>query len=348
MKDEDRHHRPRHGVRAACQEPCGSRATASRSWQPSAQAPSAGRPSPRPTAFPSATASRRSSPIRRSTRVLLLTPPNTHLDLVRRAAAAGKHVLLEKPLEISLERAEELVAVAEKAGIKLGIVLQHRFRPISIALGRPDPRRPARRHRQRFGAALQLAAAELLRPAGPRHQGARRRRRAADPGDPHARPADFFRRLPVEVTGLRRHQPGPPHGDGRPRHGARSDSPMAASARSAPRPRAYPGIPDAMDIIGTKGMARIEGAQPDRAFHDGTETDRRRRRARRRRRRRPHGLPASAPSRRDRGFPRRDRTGSRPRGHRPRGAEGASPDRSNPALVRDGRAREAVSTEAAA
>src|SRR5689334_17222251 len=42
--------------------------------------------------------------------VLLLTPPNTHLDLVRRATSAGKHVLLEKPLEIGLERAEELVA----------------------------------------------------------------------------------------------------------------------------------------------------------------------------------------------------------------------------------------------
>ena len=37
--------------------------------------------------------------------VLLLTPPNTHLDLVWRASEAGKHILLEKPLEISLERA---------------------------------------------------------------------------------------------------------------------------------------------------------------------------------------------------------------------------------------------------
>lgn len=66
--------------------------------------------------------------------MLLLTPPNTHLDLVRQAAASGKHVLLEKPLEISLERAEELVAVADEAGIKLGVVLQHRFRPVSAAL----------------------------------------------------------------------------------------------------------------------------------------------------------------------------------------------------------------------
>ena len=34
---------------------------------------------------------------------------------------------------------------------------------------------------------------------------------------------------------------------------------------------AYPGIPDAVDIIGTKGMARIEGAQLIANFHDGTE-----------------------------------------------------------------------------
>ena len=66
---------------------------------------------------------------------MILTPPNTHLDLVRQAAAAGKHILLEKPLEISIERAEALVAAAEEAGVTLGVVLQHRFRPASRALG---------------------------------------------------------------------------------------------------------------------------------------------------------------------------------------------------------------------
>ncbi len=38
------------------------------------------------------------------TAVMILTPPSTHLDLVRQAAEAGKHVLLEKPLEITPER----------------------------------------------------------------------------------------------------------------------------------------------------------------------------------------------------------------------------------------------------
>jgi UDP-N-acetyl-2-amino-2-deoxyglucuronate dehydrogenase len=66
--------------------------------------------------------------------VLVMTPPNTHLDLVRRCAAAGKHVLLEKPLEITTARAEELVADCRTAGVKLGIVLQHRFRPAAMRL----------------------------------------------------------------------------------------------------------------------------------------------------------------------------------------------------------------------
>src|ERR671929_992361 len=56
--------------------------------------------------------------------VLILTPPNTHLELVERCAKAGKHILLEKPLEVSTERAEKLVAVMKKARLKLGVVLQ--------------------------------------------------------------------------------------------------------------------------------------------------------------------------------------------------------------------------------
>ena len=66
--------------------------------------------------------------------VAILTPPNTHLDLVRRAAAAGKHVLLEKPLEITTERAIALVQVCREAGVRLGVVLQHRFRPAAMRL----------------------------------------------------------------------------------------------------------------------------------------------------------------------------------------------------------------------
>jgi predicted dehydrogenase len=64
--------------------------------------------------------------------VLVLTPPNTHLELALRCAAAGKHVLLEKPLEISTANAERLVQACRK--VKLGVVLQHRFRPAAEKL----------------------------------------------------------------------------------------------------------------------------------------------------------------------------------------------------------------------
>ena len=66
--------------------------------------------------------------------LLILTPPNTHLDLVERAARAGKHVLLEKPLDATVERAERLVAAMERARRRLGVVLQHRFRAVSRRL----------------------------------------------------------------------------------------------------------------------------------------------------------------------------------------------------------------------
>lgn len=61
--------------------------------------------------------------------VLVLTPPHTHLDFVEQAAAARKHVLLEKPLDISIRCAERAVGVCRDAGVQLGVVFQNRFRP---------------------------------------------------------------------------------------------------------------------------------------------------------------------------------------------------------------------------
>jgi predicted dehydrogenase len=60
--------------------------------------------------------------------VIVLTPPTTHLDLVQCCAAARKHVLHEKPIEISVERARECVEAMQRAGLCFGVVLQHRFR----------------------------------------------------------------------------------------------------------------------------------------------------------------------------------------------------------------------------
>ncbi|MBL8672615.1 MAG: Gfo/Idh/MocA family oxidoreductase, partial [Alphaproteobacteria bacterium] len=66
--------------------------------------------------------------------LLVLTPPWTHLDIVKRAAAAGKHVLLEKPVETTVARALEAVEAAERAKRTLAIVFQHRFRPAALRL----------------------------------------------------------------------------------------------------------------------------------------------------------------------------------------------------------------------
>lgn len=66
--------------------------------------------------------------------VLILTPPNTHLEIVQQCAEAGKHVLLEKPLDITTDRAKHLVSLCHKAGVRLGVVLQHRFKPVALKL----------------------------------------------------------------------------------------------------------------------------------------------------------------------------------------------------------------------
>lgn len=66
--------------------------------------------------------------------LLVLTPPNTHLEIVRQCARAGKHILLEKPLDVTTARAKEIVALCREAQVTLGVVLQHRFKPAALTL----------------------------------------------------------------------------------------------------------------------------------------------------------------------------------------------------------------------
>ena len=65
--------------------------------------------------------------------VLLLTPANAHLEIAKAAFAAGKHVLCEKPLEVTLERGEQLIAAGRRADRRLAICLQMRFRLAAVA-----------------------------------------------------------------------------------------------------------------------------------------------------------------------------------------------------------------------
>ncbi|MDP9096878.1 MAG: Gfo/Idh/MocA family oxidoreductase, partial [Pseudomonadota bacterium] len=66
--------------------------------------------------------------------VLVLTPPAAHAEVAERCFAVGKHVLLEKPLELTSKRGARLVAAGRAANRRLGVVLQHRFRPGSLRL----------------------------------------------------------------------------------------------------------------------------------------------------------------------------------------------------------------------
>ena len=61
--------------------------------------------------------------------VNICTPSGSHADLGIRAAKAGKHVLAEKPIETTLEKADALIEACDCAGVKLGVIFQSRFLP---------------------------------------------------------------------------------------------------------------------------------------------------------------------------------------------------------------------------
>lgn len=66
--------------------------------------------------------------------VCLTTPPNARFALVEALAKAGKPILMEKPVERTLDAATKLCSICEEADVPLGIMLQHRARPSALAL----------------------------------------------------------------------------------------------------------------------------------------------------------------------------------------------------------------------
>ncbi|MEJ2647128.1 MAG: Gfo/Idh/MocA family oxidoreductase [Sedimentisphaerales bacterium] len=59
--------------------------------------------------------------------VTIATPSGFHAEPVIEAAQAGKHVLCEKPLDITLERIDSMIEAHEKAGTYLGGIFPYRF-----------------------------------------------------------------------------------------------------------------------------------------------------------------------------------------------------------------------------
>ena len=116
--------------------------------------------------------------------VSVCTPHPTHEAVVLEAAAAGVHVLCEKPIAVDVASAERMAAACGYHGVKLGVLFQRRFWPADAA---------ACLHRRRHaghsdsGSGLGAAAPRtgvLLGGRVARDLGQRRRRGAHDPGDP--------------------------------------------------------------------------------------------------------------------------------------------------------------------
>ena len=59
--------------------------------------------------------------------VCLCTPSGMHAEGAVAALQAGKHVVCEKPMEISLDACDRMIAAADTTGKKLTIISQHRF-----------------------------------------------------------------------------------------------------------------------------------------------------------------------------------------------------------------------------
>jgi len=61
--------------------------------------------------------------------VSIITPSGARRDLAVAAAKSGKHVLMEKPIEITIERIDDILNACDEAGVKCSGIFQFRFKP---------------------------------------------------------------------------------------------------------------------------------------------------------------------------------------------------------------------------
>ena len=62
------------------------------------------------------------------------TPSGAHLEPAVAAAKAGKHVIVEKPLEITLKRCDQIIRACEQNKVKLSAIFPSRFHQSSLEL----------------------------------------------------------------------------------------------------------------------------------------------------------------------------------------------------------------------
>jgi UDP-N-acetyl-2-amino-2-deoxyglucuronate dehydrogenase len=63
-------------------------------------------------------------------------PSGLHAEVGARAARAGKHLVVEKPIDVSLDAADRLIEAARTAGVAMTVISQHRFDPGLVELKR--------------------------------------------------------------------------------------------------------------------------------------------------------------------------------------------------------------------
>jgi UDP-N-acetyl-2-amino-2-deoxyglucuronate dehydrogenase len=68
--------------------------------------------------------------------VSVCVPSGLHADVGTKAAMAGKHLVVEKPIDVTLEAADRLIGAAHTAGVALTVISQHRFDPGLVELRR--------------------------------------------------------------------------------------------------------------------------------------------------------------------------------------------------------------------
>lgn len=190
--------------------------------------------------------------------VIILTPPWTHDELVRRCAAAGKNILLEKPIDVTAERAAGLVACCERAGVAFGVVFQHRFRPGSLQLH-------ALLQQQALGQILSASATIRWWRGADYFAQAGRGTQARDGGG-------VLLTQVIHTLDLLLHLAGPAKSvlalvDNSGLRGLDTEDRVAAAVRWANGASgvidatnlAFPGYPERIDIAGTQGSAVLEG-----------------------------------------------------------------------------------------
>jgi predicted dehydrogenase len=68
--------------------------------------------------------------------VSVCVPSGLHAEIGTRVAKAGKHLIVEKPIDVTLDAADRLIEAARTAGVALTVMSQHRFDPDLIEVKR--------------------------------------------------------------------------------------------------------------------------------------------------------------------------------------------------------------------